>query len=165
MTIEVASNFRINEVGASRLKEHVFRQRYSQFIYLTVVHNLSHLFAPSNLFNRGYERSERIQDIVESLELVDPNPSLLYVVEDLIRKGLRNAISNDGHQYYGMYDVGAFITSRGKSYLLKCRGDYRIMEWEEGRGKETPLEPTLDEVTIVNDAWEEINKSISRKGC
>lgn len=142
MNLEISSQFRLFELGPSPVRPNAFRMMYSKYIYLTLVNNLNHLSAPHTLFKRGYSRTDELESLVESLELTDDGLTAICSTEDIIRKQLNSIISNDGYDFYGIYEISEVITSRGKTYLLRLVNDHRVLEWEAGRGKPNP-EPEL----------------------
>lgn len=167
MTIEVSGAFNIELFGLERQKSPVFRKRYRTFIFLTLVHQLNHLFAPHSLFKRGYERTDDIQRLVDNLGLVEDDEfSKLERVENVIKRYLTEVISSDGRDFYGIYEVVKYQSTRMPGFLVRYVDDYRIVEWNAGRGR--PQTTTLTEGEAANQAiisGEEGDEESIQKAC
>lgn len=129
-----------------------FNELYRRFIYLTILNNLDYLFKPNSLFGRGYERTDEIEGVVNDIlidsanvDQLEVDSNNLFLVEDTIRKYLKKVISTDGHDWYGMYSVELNTKTTTSTFMLRCLGDFRIKEWEQGRGR------NLEEVLPLDD--------------
>lgn len=151
MAIEVSGTFNIELFGIQYQKSPMFRKKYRTFIFLTLVHQLNHLFAPHTLFKRGYERTDDIQRLIDDLGLTEDDEfSKLERVENVIKRYLTEFVSNDGHDFYGIYDVVQYRSTSEPGFLVRYTDDYRIVEWMAGRGK--PAEEQLTEGEAANRA-------------
>lgn len=109
---------------------------YGKFLYHTIEHSLAHLFKPDSRYGLGYSRSDVLEDLVDVLAGNDLEVgSVFQIVEDKVYKALKRFIQTDSNHGYGMYTVNVLNAPKGNFYKLIYLGDYRILEWEQGRGK------------------------------
>lgn len=155
MSINISSTYGIALIDFNRQNKKDFKVLYRKLIYQTLNHALAHLFVPSSVYKRGYERTESIDNIINLMDLGRESLEQLNNVETQIINEVKRTINADGHNGYGVYEISEQRTIRHTLFSAKLIGDYRILEWEQGRGKVLVDEPS-DKDTLTDIFYDEV---------
>lgn len=103
-------------------------------IYMALIEDIlrtavNYTFIGTNSLKHKYERSENSQILLDALNVSDLAITFIEATESLIVRKIEKTPL--GAPWYTMID----ITSGGRGWVLTNGGDYRIEEWESGRGK------------------------------
>ena len=137
MTISIPSTFGQIDLERPTSQLGYYTSQYSLFIRQVIRDNLDYLFRGHALYGQKYERSSITDAIIKTFPISDSdlNITTLWRIEDEITAMIRNAVAADGRDGYGVYTVYRSATGNTHSYILLLTNDYRILEWEAGRGK------------------------------
>lgn len=141
------------EYGLYDLPPYVLSNPYARKIYRlalkSIVEDLLALnFKPNQEYNTRYDRSKATKNLLLEIKL-DNNVDFSEVENTLI-EFVSSSIKSDRLCGYGLYSMVEYRRGPKSGIGLVLEGDYRIMEWEAGRGK--PDNTTIEDTSGMRRA-------------